>query len=309
MKKTKQVLKKRKRDLSIIQFQQQFDTEKSCWNYLFKLKWPKGFICPNCGNTSYYLIKRRLTCQCATCKKQTSVTAGTILHRTHLPLQKWFWAIYLICRDKRGCSALLLKNMINVSYPTAWLMFQKIRTAMAHKDQDYILTGIVILDDAYFGGASRSQKRGRGTEKTKVLVTVSLNKKNQPLFAKMEVVENLKTKTISDAIAKMIDPGSALRSDAYKSLINLDNYVHEVIVSSENKELSEIVFKWANVLIANAKSYILGTYHGLPSKHMGRYLKEFCYRFNRRFLEHIIFGKLVNACILATPITYAELTL
>jgi len=306
---TKRVLKKRKHDLSVIQFQQLFNNEKSCRDYLFKLKWPQGFICPKCGNTRYYLVKKRLLCQCAECKTQTSVTAGTILHRTHLTLQKWFWAIYLISRDKRGCSALLLKNMINVSYPTAWLMFQKIRTAMALKEKDYILTGIVVLDDAYFGGATQGQKRGRGTEKSKVLVAVSLNKLNHPLFAKMEVIENLKAETISNAVTKMVESGSILRSDSYKSLINLDSYEHEVIVSKENKDLSEVVFKWANVLIGNAKSYILGTYHGLPAKHLDRYLKEFCYRFNRRYLEHIIFGKLINACIFAGPATYAELTL
>lgn len=309
MKNVKKVLRKRKRDLHITEFQKTYGTEKDCQAYLFKLKWPDGFICPKCGNDKYYLIEKRHLFQCSKCKKQNSITAGTILHRSHLPLLKWFWAIYLVSRDKRGYSALALKNALNVSYPTAWLLFQKVRVAMTNKDKDYILSGVAIIDDTFFGGAKKGKKRGRGTEKTKVLVAVSLNKNGRALFAKMEVVKNLETETISAAIAKMVESGSTLRSDAYKSLTNLKDYVHEVTVASADLAEAKSVFKWLNIIVSNAKSSILGTYHGLPEKHLDRYLREYCYRFNRRFCEHIIFGKLVNACIITAPSTYAELTL
>lgn len=309
MKNVKKVLKKRKRDLHITEFQKTFATEKNCLDYLFKLKWPKGFSCPKCGHTKYYLIEKRNLYQCAKCKKQNSITAGTLLHRSHLPVLKWFWAIYLVSRDKRGYSALSLKNALNVSYPTAWLLFQKIRTAMSNKEKDYILAGVALIDDVYFGGAKGGKKRGRGTEKTKVLVAVSLNKDNKPLFAKMEVVKNLKAETVSAAISKMVESGSVLRSDAYKSLANLKEYVNEVTVASTDMDRAKIVFKWLNIIVSNAKSCILGTYHGLPEKHLARYLNEYCYRLNRRFCEHTIFGKLVNACVITSPMTYAELTL
>lgn len=309
MKNVKKVLKKRKRDLHITEFQKTFATEKNCLDYLFKLKWPSGFTCPKCGHTKYYLIEKRNLYQCAKCKKQNSITAGTLLHRSHLPVLKWFWAIYLVSRDKRGYSALSLKNALNVSYPTAWLLFHKIRTAMVNKDKDYILAGLALIDDVYFGGAKGGKKRGRGTEKTKVLVAVSLNKDNKPLFAKMEVVKNLEDETISIAISKMVESGSILRSDAYKSLANLKDYVHEITVASTDMARARVVFKWLNIIVSNAKSYILGTYHGLPEKHLARYLNEYCYRLNRRHCEHIIFGKLVNACVITPPKTYAELTL
>ena len=247
--------------------------------------------------------------QCSYCHKQHSVTSETLLHKSHLPLVKWFWAIYLVSRDKRGCSALSLKNMLQISYPSAWLLLQKLRTAMAEKEQDYILAGLVVLDDAFFGGASKEAKRGRGTNKSKVLVAISLNKDNSPRFAKMEVVNDLKSKTISPIVEEMILKGSLIRSDSFKSLSYLSGYEHDVIVAGHSKQKARTVFKWANVLISNAKALILGTYHGLPDKHLDKYLKEYCYRFNRRYCEHIIFGKLVNACVLAKPITYAELTL
>lgn len=309
LKNVKKVLRKRKRDLHITEFQNTYRNEKDCQNYLFKLKWPKGFICPLCGCDTYYFVEKRHLYQCTKCKKQNSITASTLLHHTHLPLLKWFWAIYLVSRDKRGYSALALKNALNVSYPTAWLLFQKIRTAMTNKDKDYILSGVAVIDDAYFGGAKSGKKRGRGTEKTKVLVAVSLNKNDHALFAKMEVVKNLEAETISAAIANMVESGSMLRSDAYKSLASLKDYIHEVTVASADLAQAKSVFKWLNIIVSNAKSSILGTYHGLPEKHLDRYLSEYCYRLNRRFCEHIIFGKLVKACIISAPITYAELTL
>jgi transposase-like protein len=305
----KKVLKKRHRDLPITKFQEKFGTEEACREHLFQKKWPKGFICPRCGHVEYYLVERNNLYQCAKCKKQTSLTAGTLLHRTHLPLTKWFWAIYLISRDKRGCSALTLKNMIQVSYPTAWLLFQKIRSAMAAKERDYILNGIVVIDDAYYGGVIENKKRGRGTEQAKVLVSISLNKMGAPLFAKMKVVEDLKSETVATIVSEMIEKGSVLRSDSYNSLATLKDYVHEIVVASKDKEQAKTILKWANVIISNSKAYILGTYHGLPKKHLGKYLDEFCYRLNRRFCEHLIFGKLLNACVSAPGITYAELTL
>jgi transposase-like protein len=309
LKNVKKVLRKRKRDLHITEFQNTYRTEKDCQNYLFKLKWPNGFICPQCGSNTYYLVEKRHLYQCTKCKKQNSITSGTLLHHTHLPLLKWFWAIYLVSRDKRGYSALALKNALNVSYPTAWLLFQKIRTAMTNKEKDYVLSVVAVIDDAYFGGAKKGKKRGRGTEKIKVLVAVSLNKNDHALFAKMEVVKNLEAETISAAITKMVESGSTLRSDAYKSLGSLKDYIHEVTIASADLTQARSVFKWLNIIVSNAKSSILGTYHGLPEKHLDRYLSEYCYRLNRRFCEHIIFGKLVKACIITTPITYAELTL
>lgn len=100
-----------------------------------------------------------------------------------------------------------------------------------------------------------------------------------------------------------------LRSDNYKSLATIKEYVHDIVIASNDKEMANSILKWVNVVIANSKAYIIGTYHGLPNKHLGKYLDEFCYRFNRRFCEPLIFGKLVRACVSTKHISYAELTL
>lgn len=297
----REVLKKRQDDLSLLDFQAKYRTEDDCREYLFQIRWPNGFYCFDCGHTECYYIRTRKVYQCKQCRKQHSLLSGTIFQETHIPLMKWFWAIYLVSRDKRGISAIGLKNAINVSYPTAWSLLHKIRHAMAVKDQDYILQGLIVIDDAFFGGVVEGKKRGRGTEKTKVLVAVSLvNEK--PQFAKISVIENMKKETITKTVNKMVEDGSILRSDAHKTIVNLDNYKHEVVVASKDKPLARERLRWVNTIISNAKANILGTYHGLPKKYLQRYLDEYCYRLNRRFCEKSIFENLLNACLQCEPV-------
>jgi hypothetical protein len=235
---------------------------------------------------------------------------GTLFQDAHVPLLKWFWAICLVSRDKRGISALGLKNAINVSCPTAWAMHRKIQAAMANKDQKYRLQGTIVVDDAFFGSPTEGKKRGRGTEKTPVLVAVSLSEEQEsPLFVKMCIIENMKAETIKKATANIFECGSTLRTDAHKTLINLEDFKHEVINVSKDKMQGQKALRWVNIVISNAKALIGGTYHGLPKKYLQRYLDEFCYRLNRRFCESVIFEKLVNACFVCSPITIAECSL
>lgn len=149
----------------------------------------RRLLLPTLWPQKYYLISKRRLYQCQDCGYQASLTAGTVFHKTHTPLQKWFWAIFLVSNDKRGYSALALTNSINVSYPIAWLMLQKIRAAMSDRDSQYKLSGLIQLDDAFFGGPDGLQ--GRGTDKTPVYVAVSTSNDGKPLYVKMKAVKLL----------------------------------------------------------------------------------------------------------------------
>lgn len=122
------------RGMSFDKFRQRFQTNESCREYLYQLRWPRGFVCPRCGAAGGSPIKGRGEYSCKHCHKQTSVTAGTVMHRTHLPLTVWFWAMYLVARDKRGISATQLSRELEIAYSSAWYLLQRLRSAMGKRD-------------------------------------------------------------------------------------------------------------------------------------------------------------------------------
>ena len=231
------------------------------------------------------------------------------MDKTHLPLEKWFWAIYLMSVDKRGHSALQLSKEIQVSYKTAWHMTHRIRTAMMEKDWDYKLCGFVETDESYFGAPTHGGKRGRGTDKTKVIVSLSKTKNGSPLFVKMETAKKLDKDTIDAFAENNIDKGSTIESDGADLYPHLDKDGYEHIGKVFNPDEDKEHLKWLHTVISNAKALIEGTFHGLDEKHMDRYLAEFCYRFNRRFWPGELFNRLLFACLHCERISFAELTL
>jgi transposase-like protein len=294
--------------ISFFEFTKKFNNEEACREHLFHLRWPDGFICPKCSNDSYYKIEKRHLFQCKACRHQTTVTAGTIMDKTHIKLEKWFWAIYLVSTDKRGHSAKALERELNIGYKSAWYLLQRIRTAMAEQESKCILSGIIEVDDAFFGAADDNGKRGRGTSKTQVVIGLTLNEKGNPGYLKMEIVKDLTSDTVAAFAEANIESGSTISTDAYKSFnqFKRDGYNHlpKVFEPKEDKDH----LKWLHTIVSNVKAFINGTFHGLDEKHLQFYLAEFCYRFNRRFHIDTIFNKLLASCSASQKISFAELT-
>lgn len=281
--------------LSLLEFQQKFINETACEMYLFQKRWPEGFICPRCGHKEYYYIRTRKHYECRRCSYQASLTAGTVMHKSKLPLHIWFWAIYLVAHDKRGRSALSLAGLLQLNYRTAWRLLHKIRHAMKERDASYKLSGMIEMDDAYFG-SPRTGTDGRGTTKAKVSVALETDEKGHPLYIRVNVIEAVSTKELQRVAKECVVPGSRILSDglaAYKKL--KEDYVH---APKDYYSASEDFLKWVHIVISNAKAFVQGTYHGgLGKHHLQAYLDEFCYRFNRRFFPDQLFGRLLNACI------------
>lgn len=226
--------------------------------------------------------------QCRSCRHQTSVTAGTVMHRTHLPLTLWFWAIYLCATDKRGISAVQLSRTLGICYDSAWHLLDRIRTAMGQRDEKYLLSGIVELDDGYVGGPSHNGKRGRGTDKAKIVVAVSKTANSAPLFARMKVVDNVQGKTLQEIIDQYFVPKTKVECDGYKSYLNLEG----VELNAKKYETDNL--HWVHKAISNLKAFLQGTYHGRCTK-LQAYLDEYCFRFNRRMTGNQIFLRLTRA--------------
>ena len=201
-------------EISFFEFQERFGTESDCFNHLRNLRWSEGFKCPKCGHTKAYYMEKRKVFQCTECRNQTSLTANTILHKTRTPLKKWFWAIYVVGSDKRGCSAKRLQKMIDVSYATAWLIIHKIRHAMKERDSLYKLSNIIEMDDSYFGGSAPG-KRGRGAaNKSKVIVAVE-NRGTAPGYVAMQVVERIDSNYLEDFAFRKIEEDQTIKTDDY----------------------------------------------------------------------------------------------
>jgi transposase-like protein len=275
--------------LSLPEFLGSFGSEEQCCEALRGARWPKGFVCPGCRGATSWVISSggRSLFQCATCRHQTSLTAGTMFADTKLPLTTWFLAIYLISQAKTGLSALALKRQIGVSYRTAWLMHHKIMRAMAQREEVHRLEGAVELDDAYLGGELTGGKSGRGSEnKTPFVAAVSLNAMGKPLYAKLTPVSGFTVAAIEQWAKAHLAPGAHVRSDGLACFggVEAAGSSHTPIVVGNRKpdELPE--FKWVNTVLGNVKTSLAGAYHGFKfKKYAGSYLSAIAYRFNRRF--------------------------
>lgn len=295
--------------LSLEEFQEKFASEDACVEYLFRMRWPDGYECPRCGHGRHYFHRTRHLYECKACRYQVSLTAGTIFHGTRTPLRRWFWMIFLMARPKSGLSMLSLQRMLKIkSYKTVWLMGHKIRKAMGDRDAPYKLAGLVEMDDSYFGG-SKPGKEGRGAfGKAKVIVSVE-DRGRKAGFAKMSKVDSMSGSDIGRVAGDHLKNNSKVKTDgwlAYRSALKEQNLGHEYVVVGSGKEAPKLL-PWVHTMLANIKGNIRGIHRGVSHKHLQRYLDEFCYRFNRRFWEDQLFGRVLCACMNTRTVTYSDL--
>lgn len=292
--------------LSLYDFLTHFPTEEECFQYLVSKRWPDGFRCPKCGNTAAYFIEKQHRFQCTSCRRQTSVTAGTVFHRMRQPLLTLFWAVYLIATSKKGMSALELKRKLGIkSYQTAWHLHHKIRSSMA-SSQMFPLTGDAEADETFIGG-SRPGKRGRGAAgKIPVAAVVETDGKTMGR-AYLETINAATTENLTSFLSRNLTPGVKVSTDGFSAYGFLSAYFqHDPGIRSKRGD--DDTLPKVHILIANLKMWLRGTYNCLPSKHLQHYLDEFIFRFNRRWKLESIFDKLLARCIATPSITYADLT-
>jgi transposase-like protein len=216
--------------------------------------------------------------------------------------------IFLMARQKSGISMLSLQRMLGIkSYKTVWVMGHKIRKAMAHRDAYYRLAGLIEMDDTYFG-SSKPGKRGRGAGgKATVVVAVEIED-SKPRFATMRQVKRLSAAEIHTTFTDHLQQDWVVRTDGWPAYGIFDSAQgeHQPVVTGSGRNAVKLL-PWVHTLIANVKGNIRGVYHGVSSKHLGCYLAEFCYRFNRRFWESQMFDRLLVACLNSPTISFAEL--
>lgn len=270
--------------LNILDFQKRFSTEGACWRYLKRVRWPKGFRCPYDGTKSVGFTTTRKLWQCQK-GHQISVTTDTVMHKSHVPLRRWFWAAYLVSTQKTGLSALNLAAQIGVSYETAYMMLQRLRAGMVCPDSQKI-SGPVEMDEAYISAGRIRKVRpggtGRGTGKSLVVAAVQARGKNIGQLRLRSIpthsAENLE-KFAVDCITK----GSTIITDGLPSYSGLGRlgYRHLVRAGQSSEEVAKQLPNIHRVF-GNLKAWLLGTHHGVSTKHLQAYLNEYAFRYNHR---------------------------
>ena len=295
--------------MSLLDFQKLFPNEKSCVDYLIRMRWPEKITCPVCAKEKLDYIQTRRVLECRSCRKQTYLTAGTAFDKTRLPLHKWFWAIFLMSTPKKGISMLYLQKQLGIkSYRAVWLMGHKIRQAMTQRDNLYTLNEDTVQADEIIIGGKRSFEKWQksGTNKTNFLIMVDEDKKSKPRFVSFEQLETIYAKHLFPALKKKIKKGAFVKTDGfnvYREVCKQGYYHHKIYAHTSRKEESERNLQWVNMLTSNLKRFLLSTYHGVNRKYHKAYLAEFAYRFNRRYWPYQAFDRLLYACLNTKPVT------
>ena len=290
---------------SLPAFEARFPDDAACARWLFERRWPDGFRCPGCGHDKGWELGRgTLLVECARCRRQTSVTAGTVLHRSHLPLKLWFLAAWLVATHKNGISARQLGLQLGLgSYKTAWLLLRKLRHAMVDPEREP-LAGLVEVDETSlpFRAKGEPARPGRSHD-GKLLVAGAVEIKGEgPGRARLAVIEDCSAATLTTFVAGNVASGSTVVSDGWAGYAKLTDVEHEPTVIGDAP--AHLVLPWVHRVFANAKRWALGVYHGLREKHLQAYLDEFVFRFNRRRTPHAAFERLLGLSLTLEPATY-----
>jgi len=296
------------KELSLLEFQRRYCSEEACLQAIFKARWPRGFLCPRCGHSDGTKLSKRRAIQCCSCRRQTSVTAGTVFHKSKIPLMTWMWLIFLMTQDKGGISTMRAANLLGMHYTTVWNLMHKLREAMADRLEGPMLSGFVEIDDAFFGGKSR-KKRGRGASNKKQ-VCVMVERLNQKAGdAAMVVLLDQRGATLVKAVESRLEPMTHVRTDGFPTNSILHGRVGKLKMTKIAKVYDHGPLENVDRVISLTKRYLLGTYHQYCSRsHLQRFLNEFCYRFNRRYTWYQLAYRLVAACALHPPIPYAAIS-
>lgn len=299
-------------DLTLPQFQHKFATEKDCLTAIFDARWPRGFVCPKCNHDDGVRLHcRPRIVECVACHRQTSITSDTLFHGSHLALTSWFLAIYLFAQDKGGCSASRLCKQVGMSYPTAWFVLQRLRIAMQTRDESLTLAGYIELDEAFFGGKSKSRRNRKSPYHDKVTVLVLVESEGtQAGNLVMKAVDSAQYHDLKPVIEQKVDSetnGQWFRSDAWGAHHVVMSFGHRINMNFIPKEQQDKELPCLSLAISHAKRFFKGTYHHFCKIHIQRYLDEFCYRWNRRHLFSQLPSHLLKACVLHSNVKYSKL--
>lgn len=303
-----------KSEVDLLGIMQKFGDEERCRAYLEALRWPEGVKCLRCQSDKISRIYTRGLFTCDACGYQFSVKVGTIFHDSHLPLTKWFLAVYLMSESKKGVSALQLKRTLSVAYKTAWYLCHRIRAAVADADTSQ-LTGTVEVDETFIGGKAKNMHKrdrerkiqGRGTS-GKAMVLAAIQRGGG---VRLRLEDRRDRETLHAFIKGEISPDAERictdEWEAYQGCGDEDTK-HETVNHRKDEYVrGEVHTNTVEGVFSLFKRSLVGAFHQVSVKHLDRYLDEFSFRFDNRNNPYLFRDTLLRL-IVSENIEYKELT-
>jgi transposase-like protein len=292
---------------TLSEFQRRFGNEQACRQYLADSRWPDGYVCSRCAHRRAYLIKSRTVYECAGCGWQASLTAGTVMHKTRIPLSQWFWATRLLTTLTPGISALQLQRQLGLrSYQTAWTLCHKLRAGMVRTGRDR-LSGTVEVDETYIGGPEHG-KSGRGAAGKTAVVGAVEDRGTSAGRVRLQVIPDCSADSLIPFVGANVEPGSTVKTDGWEGYgpLDLKPYRHRPKIQGGGENAA----RWLphiHRVFSNLKTWLKGTHHGVDPKHLQAYLNEFVFRYNRRRTPMAAFQTILGIGSHVKAPTYKEL--
>lgn len=295
---------------SQIEFEKRFASEKACYQYLFKIKWPEGFVCPKCAHRSYWISAKHIYI-CTRCESHFSLTAGTIMHDSKKPITYWFKAMWWFTTRKSGLNAVNLQNLLGLGcYGTAWAWLQKLRRCTIRNGREK-LSGKVEVDEFYLGG-KKPGKRGRGST-GKSIVLAAVERKGRKIGRiRLQIADNCSSDSLIPFIIQNVEAGSQVITDGWKGYdsLNQDHYDHRQVFFSKSGDKYSAL-SGVHLMASLVNRLILGTFQGrFAPKYLQNYLDEYVFRFNRRNSRNVgkKFMRIVQQVASSVKITCRQIT-
>jgi len=265
-------------------------TEEQAREYFEAILWPGGPVCPHCGSSKVWEVKsasaRPGVYKCGECRKEYSVTVGTVMHGSHITIRQWLMAFCLMTSSKKGVSALQLQRNLGLgSYKSAWHLAHRIRYAMSEGTLCLPLKGTVEVDETYVGGKTREGKRGRGSErKTPVVALVERDGR-----VRSKPIERVNTKTLKAAIRENVHRDSRIMTDEWSPYQGIGAEFaggHEIVNHGKKEYVrGDAYTNTVESYFALLKRGVHGIFHNVSKVHLHGYCDEFSFRWNYRKVD------------------------
>ena len=293
--------------MSADRFERMFPDDEACAEDLFRRRWPDGFVCPDCGSGNAVRLKRpRCVHQCRDCRKQTSVTAGTFMHRSHVPLRSWHRALHIMTSHSNGMSALQLQHHLGLgSYKSAWMLVQKIRWATEVADGFPLIMNVQADETSipYRLKGSEPPPGGRSHEgRVMIAGAVEVFGENSPGCVKLRRIMDQSGPTLKAFLEDAAEPGTWIAADGWAGYDGLENHTAIAVGDRPAHE----VLEWIHRVFSNLKRWGLGVLHGFRRKHLDWQLVEWSFRWNWRRRRGESLFALLDAGLASGPATWTD---